>query len=188
MPDPPVPMPVRINRRHRPGSTAAEVASVAETRSTCQDRHHFCRRDDIPSAQGMALRMTGPYHPRTMRITCAACGQENREGRRFCAECGAALTPVCPACGASNEVGEKFCGDCGAALSPTPSAGGSSPAPTAGPAEKKHITVLFADVAGSMDLQEQLDAEVWAEIMGRFVALLAEGSPEVRRDRRQVHR
>ena len=35
--------------------------------------------------------------------------------------------------------------------------------------------MLFADVAGSMDLQEQLDAEVWAEIMGRFVAILAEG-------------
>ena len=119
--------------------------------------------------------MTGPYHPRAMKITCAACGQENREGRKFCAECGASLAPVCPACGASNEVGEKFCGDCGAALAPTPSAGGSSPAPVAGPAEKKHITVLFADVAGSMDLQEQLDAEVWAEIMGRFVALLAEG-------------
>jgi class 3 adenylate cyclase len=41
--------------------------------------------------------------------------------------------------------------------------------------EKKQITVLFADVAGSMDLQEHLDAEVWAGIMGRFVAVLAEG-------------
>jgi class 3 adenylate cyclase len=123
----------------------------------------------------MAQRMTGPYDPRTMKITCAACGHENREGRKFCAECGAALTPVCPACGVSNEVGEKFCGDCGAALTPVASVGGSAPAPVAGPSEKKHITVLFADVAGSMDLQEQLDAEVWAEIMGRFVALLAEG-------------
>jgi len=35
--------------------------------------------------------------------------------------------------------------------------------------------VLFADVAGSMDLQEQLDPEVWAQIMGRFVSILAEG-------------
>ena len=41
--------------------------------------------------------------------------------------------------------------------------------------EKKHITVLFADVAGSMDLQERLDAEVWAQIMSRFVGILAEG-------------
>ena len=110
-----------------------------------------------------------------MKLICAACGHENREGRKFCAECGATLAQLCPACGASNEVGEKFCGECGASLTPSSasSAGGPAPAPVA--AEKKHITVLFADVAGSMDLQEQLDAEVWAEIMGRFVAILAEG-------------
>ena len=42
-------------------------------------------------------------------------------------------------------------------------------------AERKHITVLSADVAGSMDLQERLDAELWAAIMGRFVSILTEG-------------
>ena len=52
---------------------------------------------------------------------------------------------------------------------------GSALAPRVVSSEKKQITVLFADVAGSMDLQEQLDAEVWARIMGRFVAILAEG-------------
>jgi adenylate cyclase len=41
--------------------------------------------------------------------------------------------------------------------------------------ERKQLTVLFADVEGSMELQEQLDAEVWAQIMGRFVSILAEG-------------
>jgi adenylate cyclase len=35
--------------------------------------------------------------------------------------------------------------------------------------------VLFADVQGSMDLQEDLDPEAWAQIMGRFVQILAEG-------------
>ena len=112
-----------------------------------------------------------------MTVSCAACGHENREGRKFCAECGAGLAPVCPACGASNEVGEKFCGECGTAMAPAASSmpAAPAPAPAGGGAERKHITVLFADVAGSMDLQEQLDAEVWAEIMGRFVALLAEG-------------
>ena len=120
-----------------------------------------------------------PYHPGPMKLSCGACGHENREGRKFCAECGATLSPVCPACGASNEAGEKFCGECGAALTTAAvsasAAAVPAPAPVAGVAEKKHITVLFADVAGSMDLQEQLDAEVWAEIMGRFVAILAEG-------------
>jgi class 3 adenylate cyclase/tetratricopeptide (TPR) repeat protein len=41
--------------------------------------------------------------------------------------------------------------------------------------ERKQLTVLFADVQGSMDLQENLDPEVWAGIMGRFVQILAEG-------------
>jgi adenylate cyclase len=111
-----------------------------------------------------------------MTTACTACGHDNRDGRRFCAECGQALgAAICPSCGAANETGEKFCGDCGAALTPVQIPPRSSPAAVAVAGEKKHITVLFADVAGSMDLQERLDAEVWAQIMGRFVQVLAEG-------------
>jgi class 3 adenylate cyclase len=111
-----------------------------------------------------------------MSTTCRACAHENREGRRFCAECGRPLPSLlCPSCGAANEVDEKFCGDCGASLTPISTRAPSSPEAVPVSGEKKHITVLFADVAGSMDLQEQLDAEVWAAIMGRFVSILAEG-------------
>jgi class 3 adenylate cyclase/tetratricopeptide (TPR) repeat protein len=107
-----------------------------------------------------------------MTTTCPVCGQKNRAGRKFCAECGRALASLgCPSCGATNEAGEKFCGDCGTSLTATT----ASPPVVAAGGERKHITVLFADVAGSMDLQEQLDAEVWAQIMGRFVAILVEG-------------
>ena len=49
-------------------------------------------------------------------MLCPRCRTDNREGRRFCAECGASLAPACPACGFSNEAGEKFCGGCGAPL------------------------------------------------------------------------
>ena len=105
---------------------------------------------------------------------CASCGVDNRAGRKFCGRCGVALAIACPACGTANEQDELFCGECGNALSATaPAAPSPEPVPTS--AEKKQITVLFADVAGSMDLQERLDAEVWAEIMGRFVSILAEG-------------
>jgi predicted amidophosphoribosyltransferase len=123
-----------------------------------------------------------------MSTTCSACGHGNREGRRFCAECGRPLAPpVCPSCGAANEAGEKFCGDCGVPLNPIATRAPSSPEAVSVAGEKKHITVLFADVAGSMDLQEQLDAEVWAD-HGPLRRHPGRGGREVRRDGGQVHR
>ncbi len=41
--------------------------------------------------------------------------------------------------------------------------------------ERKQLTVLFADVQGSMELQEDLDVEAWAKIVDRFVNILADG-------------
>ena len=118
---------------------------------------------------------------------CTACGQANRAGRKFCAECGARLTLNCTACGEPNEPNERFCGECGAPLAAgpppqgeTPSApstvadGGTGAAPSLH-GERKQITVLFADVQGSMDLQERLGAEAWAGIMGRLAHILADG-------------
>ena len=40
--------------------------------------------------------------------------------------------------------------------------------------ERKQITVLFADVEGSMDLAEKLDPESWRELMNRFFQVLAD--------------
>ena len=51
------------------------------------------------------------------------------------------------------------------ALSPPPSVDG----------ERKQVTVLFADVKGSMDMSEQVDPERWREIMQRFFSLLSDG-------------
>jgi class 3 adenylate cyclase len=41
--------------------------------------------------------------------------------------------------------------------------------------ERKNVTVLFADVKGSMDLAEQVDPEEWHKIMDRFFAILSDG-------------
>jgi class 3 adenylate cyclase len=41
--------------------------------------------------------------------------------------------------------------------------------------ERKQVTVLFADVKGSMDLAEQIDPEDWHRIMDRFFAILSDG-------------
>ena len=41
--------------------------------------------------------------------------------------------------------------------------------------ERKQVTVLFADVTGSMDLAEQVDPEDWHRLMDRFFAILTDG-------------
>jgi class 3 adenylate cyclase/tetratricopeptide (TPR) repeat protein len=41
--------------------------------------------------------------------------------------------------------------------------------------ERKQVTVLFADVKGSMELAEQLDPEEWRGILERFFEILSEG-------------
>ncbi|MBI3007208.1 MAG: zinc ribbon domain-containing protein, partial [candidate division NC10 bacterium] len=49
-------------------------------------------------------------------MRCAQCQFENREGVRFCEECGATLEAACPACGSAVPPDRKFCGACGQAL------------------------------------------------------------------------
>jgi class 3 adenylate cyclase/tetratricopeptide (TPR) repeat protein len=101
-------------------------------------------------------------------MRCSNCGLDNREGRRFCAECGSPVITNCGRCGAANQPGEKFCGECGASLSQpaasvTPS---NRPIPFTAPpnaevldGERKTISALFADIKGSTELMEELDPE-----------------------------
>src|SRR6516225_5207695 len=103
-------------------------------------------------------------------MRCSKCTADNREGRKFCAQCGSPLAAKCPSCGASNEPGEKFCGECGAAQgAPLPAAPRKPGAPQIRMAdtptaenlegERKTVTALFADIKGSMELIEDLDPE-----------------------------
>jgi class 3 adenylate cyclase len=41
--------------------------------------------------------------------------------------------------------------------------------------ERKQVTVLFADLKGSMDLGEKVDPEEWYRIMDRFFQILSDG-------------
>ena len=41
--------------------------------------------------------------------------------------------------------------------------------------ERKHVTVLFADVKGSVELASDIDPEVWHDVMNRFFEILAGG-------------
>ena len=107
---------------------------------------------------------------------CVNCGTENREGAKFCGECGVALTLVCPACGAPNAAERKFCDECGAALSEGVTAasadavagGATAPLPKAPVAERRYVSVLFADLVGFTAASEQRDAEETRELLSRY--------------------
>ena len=103
-------------------------------------------------------------------MTCDACGHANREGARFCESCGSPMgAPACAGCGTELRAGAKFCDHCGmpVAGTPTPPSTLQAPAPGRGD-ERKRITVLFADLAGSTAMQEALDPEMVRRLMGRW--------------------
>ena len=100
-------------------------------------------------------------------MTCAACGSENPAGKRFCGDCGAPLGAACPACGAENPPDKRFCGDCGTPLATTaaPPAAAAREAPVA---ERRLVTVLFADLVGFTPLSESRDPEEVRELLSRY--------------------
>src|SRR5262245_19917001 len=108
-------------------------------------------------------------------MRCPRCQHENREGRRFCSKCGAGLAAACPACGFTNEPGDEFCGGCGARFGAPPPIQAKPVTPdtytpkhlaekiltskAALEGERKQVTVLFADLKGSMELLAHRDPE-----------------------------
>jgi len=95
-------------------------------------------------------------------------GHVNRAGRRFCAECGAPLTVACAACGFANEADEKFCGGCGQPIVVEKVL--SSRAALEG--ERKQVTILFADLKGSMELLADRDPEEARKILDPVLGLM----------------
>jgi ribosomal protein L40E len=105
-------------------------------------------------------------------MRCSRCQQENPVGVKFCGECGTKLEVRCSQCGVGNPPTNKFCHECGTALSagapestlPSPVAYTpkhlaekilTSKAVLEG--ERKQVTVLFADLKGSMELLADRD-------------------------------
>ena len=102
-------------------------------------------------------------------MICPSCGTENRVGRRFCGQCGSALSRLCPSCQAANEANERFCGECGSSLeSATRDATQPSVALTGVVAERRHVSVVFADLVGFTSLSDLRDAEEVRELLSRY--------------------
>lgn len=85
----------------------------------------------------------------------------------------------CPSCQTANAPGARFCNQCGASLPESTAAGAgersstterAEPSDAAGlgrpvAGERRVVTILFSDIAGSTALAHGLDPEAWADIM-----------------------
>ncbi len=101
-------------------------------------------------------------------MTCPSCGAENRDGRKFCSECGAALARGVPSVRRRERAGEKFCGECGAAIARYGTAPPRLPPAAAPAAERRLVSVLFADLVGFTTASESRDAEETRELLSRY--------------------
>lgn len=95
-------------------------------------------------------------------MTCAACGRSNPVDSRFCSGCGSSLAFRCSVCGTETQADARFCNHCGAAVSAAPAHGEKAEA------ARKVVTIVFADLIGSVSLHERLDAESARRFMDRY--------------------
>src|SRR5262245_28416495 len=137
-------------------------------------------------------------------MDCPQCQQAHLLGAKFCNECGAPLPRPCHACGQVNPPQAKFCNECGTSLSgdvtgTSPSRPASPPAPgltsraatpqvytpphlvekilttkSALEGERKQVTVLFADLKGSMELLAERDPEEARQLLDPALHLMME--------------
>src|SRR5262245_25495211 len=87
---------------------------------------------------------------------------------------GGPLPLTCVACGTANEPVARFCGHCGSALMKEGEPdllrwqGTRIHRPLLRGAERRHLTVMFSDMAGSSALAERLDPEDLREVIRAF--------------------
>jgi len=132
-------------------------------------------------------------------MRCTNCGTELIAGKLFCHACGARATQACTNCGAAVAPGFRFCPDCGAPVAAAPpllaAAEPPAPPPRATPSarhapdmpeelaqkiraskdalegERKQVTVLFCDLAGSTAMAEGLDPEEYHDLLEQYLEL-----------------
>ena len=138
-------------------------------------------------------------------LNCTGCGTEASPGFAFCPQCGQRLPRLCPGCGFACEANFAFCPRCGisvgAGTNPGPTGAAAvtghpavaepkSPAPTAGgagrDADRRQVTVLFADLSGFTTLAERLDPEDVRAFQNALFETLAQAIAPLRRLRGEV--
>src|SRR3989441_5922031 len=126
-------------------------------------------------------------------MQCARCQQSTPADALFCPKCGAKLSVGCPQCGTPAAADDSFCRKCGQRLArapaQTPGATRFASPDTYTPkhlaerilisraalqGERKQVTVLFADVKGSMELLADRDPEEARKILDPLLERMME--------------
>jgi class 3 adenylate cyclase/tetratricopeptide (TPR) repeat protein len=120
-------------------------------------------------------------------MRCTACGAELIAGKKFCPACGAPAPTTCTRCGATLAPEFRFCPDCGQEVAGRAPAGAAVENGLArfarhmpeglvhklraaqGEGERRLVTVLFCDLAGSTAIAERLDPEEYRELLDRYL-------------------
>ena len=123
-------------------------------------------------------------------MTCPSCQHENPPTSNFCLGCGARLALICAPCGTPLPAGSRFCNMCGTPVT----AGAGAPSRFTSPesytprhlaeqiltskaaleGERKQVTVLFADLKGSMELLADRGPEEARKILDPVLDLMME--------------
>jgi class 3 adenylate cyclase/tetratricopeptide (TPR) repeat protein len=112
-------------------------------------------------------------------MECPRCRHDNTAGAASCSLCGGRLGLACPGCGRANPPGSRFCNRCGTALptaatprfatpdayTPRHLAGRIATSRVALEGERKQVTVLFADIQGSLEMVAGRDPEEARELL-----------------------
>ncbi|MGD8763777.1 MAG: adenylate/guanylate cyclase domain-containing protein, partial [Desulfobacteraceae bacterium] len=132
---------------------------------------------------------------RGVPMICPTCKSDNREGVKFCEECGEKLELECPACQAKIPLEKKFCGECGHKLDVPVD---SSPKDLSFDekiakiqrylpegltekilsqrdrieGERKQVTVMFCDLEGFTQISEKLGPEDAYTIIDQIYEIL----------------
>lgn len=129
-------------------------------------------------------------------MICPNCSTVNPVNARYCISCGQPMPRICSVCGAVNPPNARFCNQCGSPLDGAPSPADDRPAELNGnytngvlppnattPVEeateqRRVVTILFADLASSTALAEDLDPEDARALLAEFFGIMA----------REIHR
>src|SRR5262245_30520620 len=127
-------------------------------------------------------------------MKCPRCQHENRPGAKFCEECAAPLARACANCGAALSPTANFCSECAHPTGSTSASTGPTASRFTSPktytpqhlaerilkskaaleGERKQVTVLFADLKGSMKLLADRDPEEARKILDPVLEYMME--------------